>query len=82
MIANPAHPGEVLKDYLEAMTIAEAASRLGVTRAHLSRIGEWTRGNIGRNVLAALRGAWHLAPILAKNAAPIRPLAGEEIKNA
>jgi addiction module HigA family antidote len=38
MLFNPAHPGEVLKDYLGEMTIAEAASRLGVTRAHLSRI--------------------------------------------
>ena len=38
MIFNPAHPGEVLKDYLGKMTVREAASRLGVTRAHLSRI--------------------------------------------
>ena len=38
MIFNPAHPGEVLRDYLGAMTVAEAATRLGVTRAHLSRI--------------------------------------------
>jgi len=38
MIFNPAHPGEVLRDYLGEMTVAEAATRLGVTRAHLSRI--------------------------------------------
>jgi addiction module HigA family antidote len=38
MIFNPAHPGEVLRDYLGDMTVGEAASRLGVTRAHLSRI--------------------------------------------
>jgi addiction module HigA family antidote len=38
MIFNPAHPGEVLRDYLGEMTVAEAAIRLGVTRAHLSRI--------------------------------------------
>jgi len=38
MIFNPAHPGEVLRDYLGAMTVADAASRLGITRAHLSRI--------------------------------------------
>jgi addiction module HigA family antidote len=38
MIFNPAHPGEVLRDYLGEMKISEAASRLGVTRAHLSRI--------------------------------------------
>jgi addiction module HigA family antidote len=38
MIFNPAHPGEVLRDYLGEMSVAEAAARLGVTRAHLSRI--------------------------------------------
>ena len=38
MIFNPAHPGEVLRDYLGQMSVAEAAARLGVTRAHLSRI--------------------------------------------
>jgi addiction module HigA family antidote len=38
MIHNPAHPGEVLRDYLGDLTVAEAAKRLGVTRAHLSRI--------------------------------------------
>lgn len=38
MIFNPAHPGEVLRDYLGSMTVKEAASRLQVTRATLSRI--------------------------------------------
>jgi addiction module HigA family antidote len=38
MIFNPAHPGEVLKDYLDGMTVTEAAARLRVTRATLSRI--------------------------------------------
>jgi addiction module HigA family antidote len=38
MIFNPAHPGEVLRDYLGELSVKEAASRLGVTRAHLSRI--------------------------------------------
>jgi addiction module HigA family antidote len=38
MIFNPAHPGEVLRDYLGEMSVKEAASRLGITRAHLSRI--------------------------------------------
>ncbi len=38
MIFNPAHPGEVLRDYLGELTVKEAASRLGVTRAYLSRI--------------------------------------------
>ena len=35
---NPPHPGEVLKEYLEGITVTEAARRLGVTRANLSRI--------------------------------------------
>jgi addiction module HigA family antidote len=38
MIFNPSHPGEVLRDYLGEMTVGEAAARLGITRAHLSRI--------------------------------------------
>jgi addiction module HigA family antidote len=38
MIFNPAHPGEVLREYLGEMTVSEAATRLKVTRAHLSRI--------------------------------------------
>src|SRR5467141_2736748 len=38
MIFNPAHPGEVLRDYLGSMSIREAATRLRITRAHLSRI--------------------------------------------
>jgi plasmid maintenance system antidote protein VapI len=38
MIFNPAHPGEVLRDYLGEMSTKEAASRLGMSRAHLSRI--------------------------------------------
>lgn len=35
---NPAHPGEVLKEYLEGITITHAAKKLGITRATLSRI--------------------------------------------
>ena len=38
MIFNPAHPGEVLRDYLGTMSIREAAARLRITRTHLSRI--------------------------------------------
>ena len=38
MIFNPAHPGEVLRDYLGEMSVSDAASRLGITRAHLSRV--------------------------------------------
>jgi antitoxin HigA-1 len=36
---NPAHPGEVLREFLpEAMTIEDVAGRLGVSRVQLSRI--------------------------------------------
>ncbi|HVJ06461.1 MAG TPA: HigA family addiction module antitoxin [Candidatus Saccharimonadales bacterium] len=38
MLFDPAHPGEVLRDYLGEMTITEAATRLGVDRSYLSRI--------------------------------------------
>jgi addiction module HigA family antidote len=36
---NPAHPGEVLREYLPVgMTVSEAAQRLGVTRQALSAL--------------------------------------------
>ena len=36
---NPAHPGEVLREYLpEALGVTEAAKRLGVTRQALSAV--------------------------------------------
>lgn len=35
---NPAHPGIVLREYLGQTSVTEAAQRLGVTRAALSRI--------------------------------------------
>lgn len=36
---NPAHPGEVLKEYLpEGLSVTDAANHLGVTRVALSRI--------------------------------------------
>lgn len=36
---NPAHPGEVLREFLpQEMTVGEVALRLGVSRPHLSRL--------------------------------------------
>lgn len=35
---SPPHPGELIDDYLNGVSIAEAARRLGVTRVTLSRI--------------------------------------------
>jgi antitoxin HigA-1 len=52
MIFNPAHPGEVLRDYLGDISVKEAASRLGVTRAHLSRI---LNGHAGVSATMSLR---------------------------
>jgi addiction module HigA family antidote len=52
MIFNPAHPGEVLRNYLGDLGIKEAASCLGVTRAHLSRI---LNGHAGISAAMSLR---------------------------
>ena len=41
---NPAHPGEVLREYLGDVSVTEAAVRLGVTRVSLSRILNGTNG--------------------------------------
>lgn len=36
---NPAHPGEVLREFLpEEMSVTEAAQRLGISRVMLSRV--------------------------------------------
>ena len=35
---NPPHPGEVLREWLDGVTVTDAADRLGVTRAALSRV--------------------------------------------
>lgn len=50
---NPAHPGEVLRDYLpEGLAVAEAAKRLGVTRQALSAL---LNGRAGVSAEMALR---------------------------
>lgn len=41
---NPAHPGEVLREYLGDVSVTDAAAKLGVTRASLSRILNGTNG--------------------------------------
>ena len=35
---NPPHPGEVLREWLEGISVTAAAERLGVTRVSLSRV--------------------------------------------
>jgi addiction module HigA family antidote len=50
---NPAHPGEVLRDYLpEGLAVTEAARRLGVTRQALSAL---LNGRAGVSAEMALR---------------------------
>lgn len=41
---NPSHPGEVLKEWLEGVSVTDAAERLGVTRAALSRVVNGSAG--------------------------------------
>jgi len=50
---NPAHPGEVLREYLpEDLAVTEAARRLGVTRQTLSAL---LNGRAGVSAEMALR---------------------------
>jgi addiction module HigA family antidote len=50
---NPAHPGEVLREYLpENLAVTEAAKRLGVTRQSLSAL---LNGRAGVSAKMALR---------------------------
>jgi len=49
---NPAHPGLVLREYLGDLSVTEAATRLAVTRAALSRI---LNGSAGISADMALR---------------------------
>jgi len=50
---NPAHPGEVLREWLpEAMTVTMAAKQLGVSRVMLSKI---LNGRAGISADMALR---------------------------
>jgi addiction module HigA family antidote len=49
---NPAHPGAVLHEYLGDLSVTEAAKRLAITRATLSRI---LNGHAGISADMALR---------------------------
>lgn len=50
---NPAHPGEVLREYLpDTMSVTEAARRLGVTRQTLSAL---LNGRAGVSAEMAIR---------------------------
>jgi addiction module HigA family antidote len=49
---NPAHPGEVLREFLGEMSITHASDALGITRVTLSRI---LNGKAGISADMALR---------------------------
>lgn len=49
---NPPHPGSVLREYLGALSVTEAARHLRVTRATLSRV---LNGSAGISAEMALR---------------------------
>lgn len=49
---NPSHPGAILRDFLGDLSVTEAATRLGITRAALSRI---LNGSAGISADMALR---------------------------
>lgn len=49
---NPAHPGEVLREYMGDLSVTRLADHLGVTRATLSRL---LNGSAGVSAEMALR---------------------------
>ena len=49
---NPPHPGSVLRDYLQGVSVTNAAKHLGVTRVALSRV---LNGSAGISADMALR---------------------------
>jgi addiction module HigA family antidote len=49
---NPAHPGEIIAEYIEGRSVTEVAKHLGVTRPALSRILD---GRTGISAEMALR---------------------------
>ena len=57
---NPCHPGEILRDNLEAanLSVTEAASRLGCTRQALSRLLNGKAGMSPAMALALERLGW------------------------
>ncbi len=61
---NPCHPGETLRDDLEAdgLTVTETAARLGCTRQALSRLLNGKAGISPAMAIALERMGWSSAP--------------------
>jgi len=49
---NPAHPGEILREYMNELSVTALAAHLGTTRVNLSRI---LHGRAGISAEMALR---------------------------
>lgn len=49
---NPPHPGEILREWLEEVSVTDAAQHLGIARATLSRV---LNGSAGISADMALR---------------------------
>lgn len=58
---NPPHPGEVLREWLQGITVTDAAARLGVSRVALSRVLNSTAG-ISPDMDLRLAGALNTTP--------------------
>ncbi len=90
MLKNPVHPGEILREDVLAplgLTVAEAASRLGVSRVALSRVLH-THARVSCDLAIrleqagistahswlALQNAYDLAQVRAAGVPRVRPL--------
>ncbi|WP_092007508.1 HigA family addiction module antitoxin [Polaromonas sp. OV174] len=60
---NPPHPGEVLREYLGNVSVTEAAVKLGVNRATLSRVVAGSSG-ISADMAYRLGDAFGTSPEL------------------
>ena len=58
---NPPHPGEVLREWLGDMSVTDAAQRLGVARATLSRVLNGASG-ISADMALRLQAALGTSP--------------------
>lgn len=60
---NPPHPGKVLREYLGDITVTEAALKLGVNRATLSRVVTGSSG-VSADMAYRLGAAFGTSPEL------------------
>ena len=58
---NPPHPGKVLREWLGDMSVTDAAQRLGIARATLSRVLNGSSG-ISADMALRLQAAFGTSP--------------------